>query len=246
MTPLRFGLLGTSYWALNTHGAALARSPHCRLEGVWGRDPAKAGDVAAHLGTKAYPDLDELLGQVDAVAMSVPPDVQAHPGRPCRPGRLPLAAGKALGAGRRPWPGRGRRHRCRRDGGDRLFHRPLPAGRRRLDRASGPGRPVAQRPRAQVRQHLPARQPLRCLAVATPAGRSLGQRPPRGGRPPAHHGPGDLRGGPARRGRQRHRAPPADARHGLRPPALAPALLAPALLARALLALAPLAPASSP
>ncbi len=77
MTPLRFGLLGTSYWALNTHGAALARSPHCQLEGVWGRDPAKAGDVAAHLGTQAYPDLDELLGRVDAVAMSVPPDVQA-------------------------------------------------------------------------------------------------------------------------------------------------------------------------
>jgi predicted dehydrogenase len=77
MTPLRFGLLGTSYWALNTHGAALVRSPHCRLEGVWGRDPAKAGDVAAHLGTTAYQDLDELLGQVDAVAMSVPPDVQA-------------------------------------------------------------------------------------------------------------------------------------------------------------------------
>jgi predicted dehydrogenase len=77
MAPLRFGLLGTGYWALETHGRALARSPHARLEGVWGRDPDKAGDVATRLGTKAYPDLDELLGQVDAVAIALRPDVQA-------------------------------------------------------------------------------------------------------------------------------------------------------------------------
>ena len=77
MPSLRFGLLGTGYWALHTHGAALARSPHSRLEGVWGRDPAKARDVAARLGATGYEDLDELLGRVDAVAIALPPDVQA-------------------------------------------------------------------------------------------------------------------------------------------------------------------------
>jgi predicted dehydrogenase len=77
MVQLRFGLLGTSYWALNTHGAALVSSPDARLEGVWGRDPAKAADVAGRLGTRAYEDVDQLLAQVDAVAMSLPPDIQA-------------------------------------------------------------------------------------------------------------------------------------------------------------------------
>jgi len=77
MDPLRFGLLGTGYWALNTHGAALASSPHARLEGVWGRDVDKAHDVATQLGTVAYQELSQLLDRVDAVAISLPPDVQA-------------------------------------------------------------------------------------------------------------------------------------------------------------------------
>jgi predicted dehydrogenase len=55
----------------------LAGSPHSELEGVWGRDPAKASDVAARLGTTAYEDVNELLSRVDAVAIAVPPDVQA-------------------------------------------------------------------------------------------------------------------------------------------------------------------------
>ena len=77
MPALRFGLIGTGHWALATQGAALAASPHATLEGVWGRDPAKAEQVAGQLGTRAYPDLDQLLGAVDAVAFAVPPDVQA-------------------------------------------------------------------------------------------------------------------------------------------------------------------------
>jgi predicted dehydrogenase len=77
MERLRFGLLGTGYWALHTQGAALASSPYARLDGVWGRHPDKAHDIAARLGTTAYEDLDELLGRVDAVAISLAPDAQA-------------------------------------------------------------------------------------------------------------------------------------------------------------------------
>ncbi len=77
MAPLRVGLLGTGYWALHVHGTALAASPQASLEGVWGRDPAKAHDLAARLGSKGYDDLDQLLGSVDAVCIAVPPDVQA-------------------------------------------------------------------------------------------------------------------------------------------------------------------------
>lgn len=77
MQPLRFGLIGTGHWAVHTHGAALASSPAADLHGVWGRDPAKAQDVAAKLGCAPFADLDELLAHVDAVAFAVPPDVQA-------------------------------------------------------------------------------------------------------------------------------------------------------------------------
>ena len=77
MAPLRVGLLGTGYWALHVHGTALTASPQASLEGVWGRDPAKAHDLAERLRTTGYDDLDELLGSVDAVSIALPPDVQA-------------------------------------------------------------------------------------------------------------------------------------------------------------------------
>jgi predicted dehydrogenase len=78
MDRLRFGLLGTGYWALHAHGTALASSPHAKLVGVWGRDPSKAATLAKGLGASAYEDLEALFGDVDAVAISLPPDVQAR------------------------------------------------------------------------------------------------------------------------------------------------------------------------
>jgi predicted dehydrogenase len=78
MVALRFGLLGTGYWALHTHGTALAASHDAVLHGVWGRDPAKARDLAKRLGAQGYEDLDQLLDEVDAVAIAVPPRVQAE------------------------------------------------------------------------------------------------------------------------------------------------------------------------
>jgi predicted dehydrogenase len=85
---MRFGLLGTGYWAAETHAAALVAAPGTTLDGVWGRDPAKAARLAERYGTRAYEDVDELLAAVDAVAVALPPDVQA-----------PLAA-RAARAGR--------------------------------------------------------------------------------------------------------------------------------------------------
>ncbi len=78
MAPLRFGLVGTGHWALHTHGTALTSSPEAELRGVWGRAPAKAADLAGRLGVSAYEDLDDLFAEVDAVAVAVPPDVQAE------------------------------------------------------------------------------------------------------------------------------------------------------------------------
>ncbi|GAA3731303.1 putative dehydrogenase [Spinactinospora alkalitolerans] len=75
---LRFGLLGTGYWAAETQGAALAGHPGITFAGVWGRDAAKAGALADRYGVGAYRDVDALLADVDAVAVALPPDVQAE------------------------------------------------------------------------------------------------------------------------------------------------------------------------
>jgi predicted dehydrogenase len=75
---LSFGLVGTSYWADVAHAAGIAAHPQAELAGVWGRDPAKAAALAAKHGVRAFDDLDELIAAVDAVAFSVPPNVQAE------------------------------------------------------------------------------------------------------------------------------------------------------------------------
>ena len=74
---LRFGLLGTGYWAAETHAAGLHRHPDAQFVGVWGRNPAKAGALAERYGVRAYPDVDALIADVDALAVALPPDVQA-------------------------------------------------------------------------------------------------------------------------------------------------------------------------
>ena len=58
---LKFGLLGTGHWAVETHGAALAAHPDAALAGVWGRDFAKAEVLAERWGTTAYKDVDEVV-----------------------------------------------------------------------------------------------------------------------------------------------------------------------------------------
>ena len=74
---MRFGVLGTGFWARDVHAAALAAHPDAELVGVWGRDLAKAKAVGAEFDVAGYADVDELLAQVDAVAIALPPDVQA-------------------------------------------------------------------------------------------------------------------------------------------------------------------------
>ena len=75
---LRFGVLGTGYWAQENHAATLAASADAELVGIWGRDPARAEAAAARFGVAGFTDLDRLLAEVDAVAIAVPPDVQAE------------------------------------------------------------------------------------------------------------------------------------------------------------------------
>ena len=75
---MRVGLVGTGHWAKITHAAGLRREPSVELSGIWGRDSAKTAALAAELGTTGYQDVEEMLAAVDAVAFSVPPQVQSE------------------------------------------------------------------------------------------------------------------------------------------------------------------------
>jgi predicted dehydrogenase len=74
---VRFGVLGTGFWAEHVHAAALAEHPDAELVGIWGRDRAKAKAVGAEFDVAGYGDVDALLADVDAVAIALPPSVQA-------------------------------------------------------------------------------------------------------------------------------------------------------------------------
>src|SRR5262245_55947159 len=74
---LRVGLVGAGPWAHKVHAPGIAGHARTRLVAVWARrHDVAAGPAAAH-GAVAVSDFDDLLGQVDAVAFAVPPDVQA-------------------------------------------------------------------------------------------------------------------------------------------------------------------------
>jgi predicted dehydrogenase len=75
---LRFGVLGTGYWAQEAHATALAAADQADLVAIWGRDPARTRAAADRFGVAGHTDLDRLLDEVDAVAIAVPPDVQAE------------------------------------------------------------------------------------------------------------------------------------------------------------------------
>jgi predicted dehydrogenase len=74
---VRFGVLGSGPWATQVHVPALAAHPTAQLVGVWGRDPAEAKALGAEFDVPGYADVDALLADVDAVAIALPPHVQA-------------------------------------------------------------------------------------------------------------------------------------------------------------------------
>jgi predicted dehydrogenase len=74
---MRFGLVGTGFWARITHAPALASTPGAELTAIWGRNAAAAGELATAHSAAGYADFGAFLDGVDAVAFSVPPHVQA-------------------------------------------------------------------------------------------------------------------------------------------------------------------------
>ncbi|MET9504369.1 Gfo/Idh/MocA family oxidoreductase [Streptomyces sp. NPDC006622] len=74
---MRIGLLGTGPWARMVHAPVLDAHEGLDFVGVWGRRHAAAKELADLHGTRAFADVDELLAGVEAVAVALPPDVQA-------------------------------------------------------------------------------------------------------------------------------------------------------------------------
>ncbi|MEV5876472.1 Gfo/Idh/MocA family oxidoreductase [Streptomyces sp. NPDC052101] len=100
---MRIGLLGTGPWAQAAYAPALAGHPGVEFAGVWGRRPRAASALAEQYAVAAYDAVDALLADVDAVAVALPPSVQAELAvRAARAGRhllldKPLAVSVAEG-----------------------------------------------------------------------------------------------------------------------------------------------------
>lgn len=60
------------------HAPALAAGPDTRLAGIWARRPEAAAALAAAHGAPSFTVLEDLFDACEAVAFSVPPDVQAE------------------------------------------------------------------------------------------------------------------------------------------------------------------------
>ena len=58
-------------------GPGLAAADGVELVGVWGRNPTKADALAEQTGVRSFGSVDDLVAEVDAVAICLPPDVQA-------------------------------------------------------------------------------------------------------------------------------------------------------------------------
>lgn len=73
---LRVGLIGAGPWASRVHAPGIAAHPGTELAAVWARRPEAAAGLAGDTGAVVAGSPEELLSEVDAVALAVPPDVQ--------------------------------------------------------------------------------------------------------------------------------------------------------------------------
>ena len=94
---LPVGVLGVG--ALGQHHARhLAGLGDVRLVGVYDVDAARATKIAGELGTLAFPDMDSLLAQVEAVTVAVPTPAHAEVGLRALGRGVPVLMEKPLAA----------------------------------------------------------------------------------------------------------------------------------------------------
>src|SRR5204863_3256702 len=68
---VRVGLIGTGHWAMTVHAASAARHPNVELVGVWGRNAERAAELADEFHIRAFAEVDELIGKVEALTFAV-------------------------------------------------------------------------------------------------------------------------------------------------------------------------------
>jgi predicted dehydrogenase len=74
---IRFGVIGTAYWAREVHLPGLLGAG-ADVVGIWGRSHETAETIARASDVRAFADLDEMLAACDAVTIAVSPDAQAE------------------------------------------------------------------------------------------------------------------------------------------------------------------------
>ncbi|BCR05206.1 UDP-N-acetylglucosamine 3-dehydrogenase [Desulfuromonas versatilis] len=82
MGKLRAGVIGVGYLG-RFHAQKYALLEQVDLVGVVDHDPARAQTVADEVGTRAYSDLDQLIGEVDLVSIAVPTQYHFEVAKKC-------------------------------------------------------------------------------------------------------------------------------------------------------------------
>lgn len=77
MDRLRIGVVGGGPWVRHGYAPAIAAHARSDLTALWTRRPEAAEELAAEFGGRAQATFEDLLDQVDAVALAVPPQVQS-------------------------------------------------------------------------------------------------------------------------------------------------------------------------
>lgn len=75
-TQLRAGLIGGGAWAERAYCPTLSADPSTDFAGIWTRRTQSAERLASAFGVRAFTTLEDLLTNVEAVALAVAPTVQ--------------------------------------------------------------------------------------------------------------------------------------------------------------------------
>lgn len=73
---VRFGVVGTGYWAETVHLPGLASRSEVEIAGFWGRNNERAEALARKIGIRSFQSYDDLLEAVDAISFAVAPEIQ--------------------------------------------------------------------------------------------------------------------------------------------------------------------------
>lgn len=73
---IRFGVVGTGYWASDVHLPGLLRTDGADVVGLWGRTPSRVEKIAERYHIRPFSRLSDMLAEVDAVSVAVQPQAQ--------------------------------------------------------------------------------------------------------------------------------------------------------------------------